>query len=676
MITYSFYKPHFISFFFICFFILLNGVTFSQDEEIPCKVENKKAEKAFKEGMQARKSGNTSDALKYFNEAIDNEPEYAAAYYEIGSIFLKKNAMSQYTGKNYLTSVKRNYRKVVEICPSLDIEVYFILGDIYLEENKYDSTIYYMSEFIKDPDKIKNSAEFDHADSVVNYAKTMKELISKKVQFNPVYVKNISTPVDEYLPLISPDNEMALFVRRMKKEKSKNDGPGTPVENYQEKFMYSERGSDGEFDSGKEMPYPFNTNENQGAATITLNNNILYFVFCDYVKKTGYYNCDICESERKDNIWGEIKNLGPKVNKEDTWESQPSVSSDGKTLYFISDRPGGYGGYDIYSTTKDSAGKWTMPVNLGPNINTSGNEKTPYIHTDDQTLYFSSTGWPGLGGYDIYYSKKGKDGKFGKPINLGYPINTTADDVGFTVSTDGHYGYFASNKYNGPGGWDVYSFELYSAARPEAVRLVSGNIKDIAKNEPASAKMELKNVETKKITEIPVDSATGRYILATLVHDDYIITVKKDDYAYTSKYISKQDTEVPIAETKVKVDFDIKPIAVGESYRLNDIHFAYGSAELTQDSKLIIDDFVMYLNDHPTMKVAIHGHTDNVSGADFNLKLSEDRAKAVYDYMVSNGIDASRLSHKGFGLTQPVATNDTEEGRALNRRTEFVIIEK
>jgi outer membrane protein OmpA-like peptidoglycan-associated protein len=660
---------------FTVLFLSVYTVSFSQGEENPCKVDNKKAEKIFYKGKSELKSGNTPEAIKLFKETIEEEPGYVDAYYALGKIFLKKSSMSDYTGKSYLGSVKHYFKKVAELCPSYDLYVFYTLGDIYLGEDKLDSANYYMSEFIKDPDKIKKTEDFDHADSVVKYSRTMIKLTSNKVPFNPVYVRNISTPLDEYLPLISSDNEMALFIRKMKKAKSRNDGPGTPIESYQERFMYSMRGADGEFDSGKEMPYPFNTNDDQGAASITLDNNTLYFVYCELINKTGYYNCDICKSERKNGVWGEIQNLGPKVNRPDTWESQPSISSDGKTLYFISDRPGGYGGYDIYMSTKDSAGNWSLAQNLGPNINTPGNEKTPYIHTDDQTLYFSSTGWPGLGGYDIYYSKKGPDGKFSKPVNLGYPINTPADEVGFSVSTDGHYGYFASDKYNGPGGWDIYSFELYKGARPESVHLVTGNIKDIVKNEPTKAKLELTNVTTKKVTEIPVDSTTGKYILAALNKNDYIMTVKKDDFGYTSKFIAKQDTEtvVPLKQT---VDFNIKPIAVGESYKLNDIHFAYGSAELTQDSKLIIYDFVQYLNDHSTMKVAIHGHTDNVSGAEFNLKLSEDRARSVYEYMVASGIDASRLSYKGFGLTKPVASNDTEDGRALNRRTEFVIVEK
>ncbi|MFH0866267.1 MAG: OmpA family protein, partial [Bacteroidota bacterium] len=493
---------------------------------------------------------------------------------------------------------------------------------------------------------------------------------------NPTYVNNVSSDRDEYLPIITPDNELCLFTRKSIASKTKtvySDAQFT----YKEKFMYSER-KDGSFDEGTEMPYPFNENDNEGGATLTVNNKQLYYTVCKLLKDNSYLNCDICTSIFSNGSWSDIVSVSTKVNNDKSWESQPTISNDGKTLYFISDRKGGYGGYDIYMTTKLDSG-WSVPQNMGPNINSPGNEKSPFIHTDEQTLYFSSTGWPGVGGYDIFYSRRDKAGKFSKPTNIGYPINSEGDDVGFFVSTDGHYGYFASNdttRFKGPGGWDVYSFELYNEARPDTVLLIKGNVMDEVKDVPTTAKVELKNVKTKQVTEVDVDSTTGKYIIATLFKNDYMLTVKKDDYAYTSEYISKEDTAVIAHPTDVKVDFEVKPIEVGEAYRLNDIYFAYGSYELTDMSKLIIDGFTDFLNDHPTMKVTINGHTDNISGADFNLILSENRAKTVYEYMTASRIDASRLSYKGYGLTQPIASNDTEEGRAKNRRTEFVIIEK
>ncbi len=648
-------------------FFLSSNLLLAQEED-GCKTSSKKAEKYFNQAVSAMKSSNYPEAIKLFREAIDEDPDYAEAYYGLGKIYLRPSKFN-------LNLVKKYYKKVVELCPEYDIYCYYYLGDIYLGEDNLDSAHYYMSLFIEDPDKIKKTADYEHADSVVTFTKTLKKLTGNPVPFNPLSLKNISTERDEYLPLISPDNELAFYVRKIKQAKSK-DVFYTQDDSFKEKFMFSVRNENGDFDAGNEMPFPFNQTENQGAATITIDDKTLYFVYCEWLKDKTYYNCDICMSEYVNDRWGDIVNLGTKVNGLKTWESQPSISSDGKTLYFISDRPGGYGGYDIYKSTKDSLDQWTAAVNVGANINSPLNEKTPYIHTDNMTLYFSSMGWQGLGGYDIFFAKKRTDGKFGNPVNIGYPINTASDDVGFIVSTDGHYGYFASNMLKGLGGWDIYSFELYADARPDTVLLVKGNIKDETNNELTYAKVELKNVNTKQVTQIPVDSASGRFIFATLFKNDYILTVKKEDYSYTSKYISKEDSTIKKAPTHVKMDFEIKPIEVGQSYRLNDIHFEFAKHELTEDSKRIIDDFFEFLMDHPTLKVSIHGHTDNISGVEFNQTLSEVRAKAVYDYLVERGVDASRLNYKGFGLSKPVASNDTEAGRTLNRRTEFVIIEK
>ncbi|HNW97563.1 MAG TPA: OmpA family protein [Bacteroidales bacterium] len=666
---------------FVLFFLPKYAVFSQEDGEETnddCKVKNKKAEKIYKDGYAEFKNHSYTTAAKFFKEAIDEEPGYVEAYYGLAKIF---------TFQEKYSTAKKYYLKVAELCPSYDIYVFYYLGQIYLGAEKYDSANYYMNEFTKGVENLtpekqklyKNlDKDFSHADSVKYYSKNMTSIMSKTVPFNPVYVKGVSSVSDEYLPIITPDNEMCLYTRKSATKTKSVYADAKLV--YTEKFMYSKR-KDGSFDEGYEMPSPFNENSNEGGATLTIDNKYLFYTVCKYLTdkdNKAYFNCDICTSTFTNGSWSEIKSVSPKVNNDKTWESQPSISSDGKDLYFLSDRDGGYGGYDIYVTHKQDS-SWSVPENLGPNINTSGNEKSPFIHTDNQTLYFSSTGWPGLGGYDIYYSKKEANGKFGKPTNIGYPINSEGDDVGFFVSTDGHYGYFASNditRFKGPGGWDVYSFDLYPEARPDTtVHLIKGNIKDEQKDIPTSAKVELKNVKTKQVTEVEVDSITGKYVIAALMKNDYMLTVKKDDYAYSSKYISKEDTAVT-ENTNVKVDFDIKPIAVGETYKLNDIYFDYGSFELSENSKLIIDGFIDFLNDHPNIKVAIHGHTDNISGTDFNMTLSENRAKSVYDYIAGKGIDAARLSYKGFGLTQPVASNDTEQGRAKNRRTEFVITEK
>jgi len=319
-------------------------------------------------------------------------------------------------------------------------------------------------------------------------------------------------------------------------------------------------------------------------------------------------------------------------------------------------------------------GIWKPSVNIGDVINTTGNEKSPFIHSDSQTLYFSSDSHDGIGGYDIYYSKMNPDGTWSEPKNIGYPINTEGDEIGFIVSTFGNKAYFSSNKLQDSEGWDSYSFDLYEDARPKEVAIFKGDIKDEQGIPIEDAKLEVKEVKTNRITEGMVDKMTGKYAVAlpvTKPEDEFIMTVKKKDYAFTSEYIKAK--EIKKIEP-VKVDFEVKPVEVGTTVKLNNIYFASSSAVFEKSSLVVLDNFLEYLNENPNIKLSIHGHTDNVGDDNSNQTLSEQRAKAVAEYLILMGLDNSRIvSTHGYGETKPVATNDTEEGRALNRRTEFVI---
>jgi outer membrane protein OmpA-like peptidoglycan-associated protein len=241
------------------------------------------------------------------------------------------------------------------------------------------------------------------------------------------------------------------------------------------------------------------------------------------------------------------------------------------------------------------------------------------------------------------------------------------------VSTDGTKGFFASNKFSGIGGWDLYDFDLYDGARPEKVLFIRGNVKSENDLEPISARIELKNLETKKVSEIPMDSLTGNYVAVAPFNSDYIMTVKKTDHVYESKYISKFDS---IFKLPSQIDVELKPIELNKSYRINDIHFPFNSFDLQDDSKAILDQLIIFLNENLTISIQIQGHTDNIGNDASNLKLSENRAESVYKYLIENGIQPVRLTYKGFGKSLPVASNETDQGRALNRRTVFVITGK
>ncbi|MBR3947573.1 MAG: OmpA family protein, partial [Bacteroidales bacterium] len=373
--------------------------------------------------------------------------------------------------------------------------------------------------------------------------------------------------------------------------------------------------------------------------------------------------------------------LGPNINGVKTWESQPSISADGKTLYFASIRESNIGfdpdnpTSDIYYSTKDEKGNWTKAKNLGSKINTPGNEKSPFIHSDSQTLYFSSDGHLGIGGYDIFFSKF-RDGDWTKPVNIGYPINTKNNDLGFVVNTQGTKAYFASNKLNGKGGWDIYAIDLYKEARPEKVFLVKGQLVDDNGYALSDAKLEVKNTRTEEVSEGVVDAETGHYAVAVTAkneNDDFLMVVKKEDYSFSSTLI--EPTEETF-EKPIEVNFEVKPIEAGKSVQINDIYYATASYEINQKSYAVLNEFAEFLKSNPTVKVEIRGHTDNIGSAQTNITLSNRRAQAVYDYLLSKGVPKTNVSYKGYGPNMPIADNRTEAGRAKNRRTEFYILSK
>ena len=635
----------------------------SQDDNPCSEYRSSRSDKIYNKGIKAFSQREYSEAITQMNQVIDVEPGYVDAYYVLGLIYIKDSRLN-------LKAARENFLEVIDLCPEYDVYTYYHLARIAYGSREYDSACSYITRFLEDVDKIKSDDDYNEAVSIEEFSKFYIDLLKNPVPFNPKPVAGISTEYDEYLPIISPDNSMALFTRKIKIPPRKDDL--TPQTIYKEKFMYSFRVGEN-FVRGDFMPPPFNQNDNEGGATLAINNKLLYYTLCKYTKDRRYYNCDICYSKKENGIWTSIESLPEEINFPNSWESQPSITSDGNTLYFVSDREGGLGGYDIYKVIKDDNGDWQAPQNMGPGINTPGNEKSPFIHTDSQTLYFSSDGLMGLGGYDIFLAKLDTNGIWSKPKNIGYPINSYDDDVGFFVSTDGQYGYFASNKYDGVGGWDLYSFELYEEARPEKVLFLKGIVSDFSNEGFKNAHIELRDAETKKITNIKVDSVTGEYAAAVVFRNDYIMTVKKKGYVQETKYISKIN---PRFSKPLDMFVDLKPIEVGMSYRLNDVYFDFNSVELKTESKAVILEFYDFLNDNTSLRISIEGHTDNVGNAEDNQKLSEARAKSVYEYLVQLGINPNRLDYKGLGESQPIESNTSEEGRARNRRTEFVVIEK
>lgn len=667
---------------FILLIILTVGFfrSYAQFDDDFCNdIDDKKLIKSFQKGVQLLNDGKMNEAEVIFAKIIDEEPEFTEAWVASSEINYSKykSAKDPKSQNNYYSRYVKCLESVAKLCPSYqNYEVCYTLGKIFFSHDKLDVAKTYLKTYIDNGKK--GTKYYTDAESTYHYIEQYLNLIENPVPFEPVIVEGVSSAYDDYLPLISPDGSLALFTKAyMKKEINSIYG-----DRFVEEFTVSKASDDKGliFSPGEPLPYPFNSGKNQGAASISIDNKTLFITICEFVSR-DYDNCDIYMSTRVGDGWSELKSLGPNINGVKTWESQPSISADGKTLYFASIRESNIGfdpdnpTSDIYYSTKDEKGNWTKAKNLGSKINTPGNEKSPFIHSDSQTLYFSSDGHLGIGGYDIFFSKF-RDGDWTKPVNIGYPINTKNNDLGFVVNTQGTKAYFASNKLNGKGGWDIYAIDLYKEARPEKVFLVKGQLVDDNGYALSDAKLEVKNTRTEEVTEGVVDAETGHYAVAVTAkneNDDFLMVVKKEDYSFSSTLI--EPTEETF-EKPIEVNFEVKPIEAGKSVQINDIYYATASYEINQKSYAVLNEFAEFLKSNPTVKVEIRGHTDNIGSAQTNITLSNRRAQAVYDYLLSKGVPKANVSYKGYGPNMPIADNRTEAGRAKNRRTEFYILSK
>lgn len=661
---------------------LLPVQSFSQDDEpkasSPCDAPDDADAKKNFEKSQDRKKYNFEERKEFLQEVIQAQPNWAEANMAMAKMIMVK---AKADGNEGIYPAAIPFLKAaVDNCPEIGAEPFYQLGAQYYLAENYPNAVTYLEKYLNyetdDAKKLGNNYEFfaEQSREMLRWSKFYVNVQNNPHPFSPVPVKNICTDKDEYLAIVSPDNTIALYIRRL--PVSQMDRVWGSQE-FAEVFTQSDRQGTG-FDGGHRLDDPFNKNRNEGGPTLTIDNKHLFYT----ITKDGADgpNTDIYTCDFIDGGWGEIRSLGDKVNDPIWWDSQPSVSADGTILYFASNRPGGQGGIDIWYTKKDVTGEWGVPVNMGPTINTPGNEKSPFLHSDSQTLYFSSDGHPGIGGYDIFYSRADVKGVWKTPSNLGIPINTTGDEVGFFVSTDGLTGFFCSNLQmpGRVGGYDVYQFELYQEARPEAVVIVKGELKDDYGNPlTGPVNVEIKNVTTKEKTKAVVDTTSGGFAAAIKISkkDDYVITIKRDSAAFNSVVVSgKQDFK---EKTTVDVQpMNIKKLKVGSAYTINDINFGSNSAVLEPESMVVLEEFAAYLKEHPNVKIEIHGHTDNVGDDNRNMALSNERAYAVFEALtVKYGVPRSQIkASRGYGETKPLDTNETEEGRRKNRRTEFLIV--
>jgi outer membrane protein OmpA-like peptidoglycan-associated protein/Tol biopolymer transport system component len=584
-------------------------------------------------------------ATKQLQQAIKADPKFVEAHLLLADVYRRqlqnKPAIEQYLA-------------VVSISPDFSRAIYLKLGSLQISESQYEQAQMSLNKYLTYP----NIADQDvhMAKKLLKDCEFSIEAIKHPVPFKPINMgPEINTPNDEYLPTTTADESMLLFTRKI---------------NNNEDF-YKSMQVDGKWQTATYLSNQINTpNYNEGAQSISQDGKLLFFTGCD--RPDGLGRCDIYIAQKKGDDWGKPFDLSPPINTPG-WESQPSISADGRTLYFVSNRSGGYGGYDIWKSTISDKG-WSEPQNLGPNINTAYDEQSPFIHADDSTLYFCSDGWPGLGGKDLFVSHLGKDGKWGKPVNMGYPINSSGDENGLTVTANGKYAYFASNNLNGFGGFDIYKFELPPNVRPHMVTYVKGIVTDAKNKQPLDAAIEIIDLEKNVVVYEDESSPEHGDFLATLPPGkNYGLNISKNGYLFYSANFSLIGHE---AKDPYNLAIALSPIEIGNTVILNNIFFDTNKFDIKPDSKAELQKLIEFLNSNPSVRIEISGHTDNVGNDQVNQILSENRAKAVYQYLIATGIKPQRLVYKGYGKTQPLVPNTSDENRSMNRRTEFKIIAK
>lgn len=613
---------------------------------------SKRSNKLFSKAKTAYISHDIEKAEKLLKRIIKKDSVFTEAWLLLGDINLDSKKIG---------SALFNYKTAIKIDPEFFPGACQIVGDIEYNNGNFKESINYYSKFLG----LKNISQ--RAGRLVK-AKLRKSQFAEYLFLNPVPYNpknlgdSINSEYDEYINSLSLDGSELFFT---KKQPAKNYTLKHPV--FDEKLYYSNK-TDSIIEKAKIFDKLTEYTGNIGALSLSPDGKYLFFSGCHW--KDGFGSCDIYYSKKNGNNWGKPKNLGNKVNTQ-YWESQPCFSSDGKTLFFASNRKGGMGDSDIWKT-EISKGKWSAPINLGDSINTEKSEMSPFIHFDGRTLYFSSKGHPGMGKADLFYSQKNKHGNWQKPKNLGYPVNTIYDEINIIINAKGNIAYISSDLKKGKGKFDIYEFELHEKVRPEKVTYLKGFVYDEETKKPLQAFFELIDLsDSEVIVNSFSDAVNGEFLVALPTGKEYALNVSKKKYLFYSDHFHLSDNNTdPIIK-----NIPLKAIKSGAGIVLKNIFFKTDKYKLKKTSIAELNKLLDFLKLNNNVNIEIGGHTDNTGSYEHNKVLSEKRAGSVYDFLTKNGIKKDRLQKKGYGSSVPIDTNTTEEGKANNRRTEIEIID-
>ena len=633
-------------------FLSLILFSFTSIAQIKYASENKKALKYYEEARSLMKRVQYFEALVPLNKAVEKDPSFIEAWNAIGTANLKiGNKTKGIEAFEQSLQINPNYPR--------SINIYFALGEINFKEGNYQESITSLESFLKKVSK--DTKKKIEAENYINNANFALTAISNPFDYNQRPLKDHANYLKlQYFPVLTVDEKTLIFTGR-KGLKPRDD----------ENIYISHKDEAGDWTIPGSVSNNINTPLNEGACTISADGRTLIFTACNGRK--GYGSCDLYVSYKIGDSWIAPENMGATINSS-SWDVQPSLSADGRGLYFVSTRKGGEGGKDIWYAEMDLKGKWQLPINMGEEVNSSEDEISPFIHVNGESLFFSSRGHVGLGGYDIFKSEKIKDSIWSKPVNLGYPLNDNKDQVSLYISSNGAKGYYTMETRT----FDDWNSQLYEFDMPEELAIqkkstfLTGTVSNAKTKEFISSEIKLYDLHSDKIKSlVKSDAKTGEYTIVLTEGNDYGMYVSKGgylfkDFSFSYENITDFDNNL--------LNVELIPVKGGEHMILQNIYFEFDRFELKQESSSELEALLYFLKQNKTIKIEIQGFTDNKGNDAYNLNLSTKRAETVYEYLVEKGVSNLRLSFKGFGSSNPAYANDNEENRTKNRRIEFQIL--
>ena len=613
---------------------------------------SEKALKSYNDGISAYDYLDLVEAESCFMKAISIDKKFYEAYIMLGELMEKQSRFSE---------AAFNYKSAIKIDSLFFKPIFFNLANTEMMSGDYSNALTHYNVYQEQTGMSPKKKAV--AEKNIKNCEFALVAMKNPVQFNPVSVgPGINTIDDEYWPSVTADGQTLMFTRQV--NVINNPGfRGIVQEDFYISYLVNNV-----WQKAFNAEAPLNSMENEGAQTLSSDGNYMFFTGCN--RAGGLGSCDIYFSAFKNGKWTQPSNVGPPINT-NRWESQPSISADGKTLFFSSNRPGGFGGKDIWVSRLDENNRWGEPKNLGSNINTEGDEMSPFIHFDGKTLYFASNGRVGMGGFDLYMTRMKDDSTWTEPQNLGYPINTYNDEMGLIIESGGQRAYYSSTRDKSQGK-DIFSFDLYESIRPDPVSYLKGKVYDKETGKLLQAYYELVNLSTGKILMKNATDEMGNFLVCLPSGFNYGINVSKPGYLFYSENFTFEGIHTA-SEPFIK-RIVLNPIKIGEKMLLSNVFYEIDSWQLKKESLIELNNLVNLLSDNKNLVMEIGGYTDSTGSEEYNMVLSEKRALSVVNYLIKMGISSDRLRYKGYGTASSLGNNITVEGRKLNRRTEAKII--